>query len=1028
MISTRTNRLLLSCFVALAVFCPNLCPFGDSVAIGQTKVDDRTPETAVAGLDVGDGLSVELFAAEPMLLSPSNIDVDHRGRIWVCEVVNYRAFRNKDHEFREAGDKILILEDTNGDGKADSKKTFYQDPSIDSAHGVCVLGNKVIVSANDSVMVLTDTDGDDKADKKDLLFTGISGTQHDHGIHSFVFGPDGKLYFNFGNAGKQLKDKYGAPVIDMAGNKVDDSRKPYQEGMVFRCNLDGSQVETLGWNFRNNWEVCVDSFGTLWQSDNDDDGNRGVRINFVMEYGNYGYKDERTGAGWRDGRTGIEKEIPLRHWHLNDPGVMPNLLQTGAGSPTGIMIYEGRLLPRQFHDQVIHCDAGPNIVRAYPATADGAGYRADVVNILEGTRDKWFRPSDVCVAPDGSLIIADWYDPGVGGHRQADVDRGRLFRIAPPNTPYKVPKFDFESIDGAIAALKNPNVATRYLAWKSLHDQGAAAEAALSKMYHSESSHRMRARALWLLGNIPERGEFWIKTALEDAQPEIQIVGLRLARRLGTDTTPVIKALMGHASAAVRRECLVALRHNKSPDMPAIWAQLAARHDGKDRWYLEALGIAAAGRWNECLNAWLAQTPDWSSSPAGRDIVWRSRGQQSAALVAQTIALPSVGMDELPRYFRAFDFLDGETKDVALSQLAFAKSVGNTDAEKKKSSYLVSEAIARLKNVDKSSSEYQSAITRVLDDARGTAQYITLISRFGIEERYPELLSLAQAKPAEQMGVDAVRVLLEKKQWKLLRRDLWSDDDRKAEVTAQVLGNAEDSRSTGILIPVITDKGRPAGVRRAAVENVVKAKYGAEQLLKLATENKVDDVIESAVASALNATKFKSVREPAAKLFPPPPAKDNKPLPSLQKLVAMKGNVSNGRLVYNTTGTCSKCHVVNKYGRDVGPDLSEIGKKLSRDALFHSILYPSAGISHNYETWSIITESGNQVSGLKISETAESITIKNTEAIVRTVKREDIDDLVKQDISLMPADIQKLMTAQELVDVVDYLQTLKKAK
>ena len=132
-----------------------------------------------------------------------------------------------------------------------------------------------------------------------MLFTGIGGAQHDHGIHAFVFGPDGKLYFNFGNSGKQIKDKDGKPIVDQAGNEVDDSRKPYQEGMVFRCNLDGSEFETLGWNFRNNWEVAVDSFGTLWQSDNDDDGNRGVRINYVMEFGNYGYKDEMTGAGWQ---------------------------------------------------------------------------------------------------------------------------------------------------------------------------------------------------------------------------------------------------------------------------------------------------------------------------------------------------------------------------------------------------------------------------------------------------------------------------------------------------------------------------------------------------------------------------------------------------------------------------------------------------------------------------------------------------------------------------------------------------------
>src|SRR5204862_1346264 len=165
-----------------------------------------------------------------------------------------------------------------------------------------------------------------------------------------------------------VRDVAKRPVIDRDGNEVNSSGKPYRMGMVFRCNVDGSEVETLAWNFRNNYEVAVDSFGAVWQSDNDDDGNRGVRINFVMEGGNFGYTDEVTGAGWQSKRTNMEKEIPLRHWHLNDPGVVPNLLQTGAGSPAGICLYEGSLLPSVFRGQIIHCDPGPSVVRAYPAT------------------------------------------------------------------------------------------------------------------------------------------------------------------------------------------------------------------------------------------------------------------------------------------------------------------------------------------------------------------------------------------------------------------------------------------------------------------------------------------------------------------------------------------------------------------------------------------------------------------------------------------------------------------------------------
>ncbi|TWU06103.1 PVC-type heme-binding CxxCH protein [Stieleria varia] len=625
----------------------------------------REASAALDGLEVGEGLAASLFAAEPQLLSPSNIDIDHRGRVWVCEIVNYRKHLGQ----RPEGDRILILEDTDSDGQADKETVYYQGTDIDSPHGVCVLGNKVIVSAGDKVQVFTDTDGDDKPDSKEVLFSGISGSQHDHGIHAFTFGPDGKLYFNFGNAGREIKDKDGNLLVDMAGNRVTVDRKPYQEGMVFRCNLDGSEFETLGWNFRNNWMVTVDSYGSLWQSDNDDDGNKGVRINYVMEFGNYGYKDEKTGAGWKTARTGMSNEVPLQHWHLNDPGVVPNLLQTGAGSPTGITVYEGDLLP-MFRGQLLHCDAGPNVCRAYILSDDGAGYSAKIRDILTGTQDKWYRPSDVKIAPDGSLVVADWYDPGVGGHGMGDLDKGRLFRILPldHSGKYNVPKFDFSTADGAIEALKNPNYATRYLAWQALHKMGRGAEAALQKMTASDNPI-YRARALWLLGKIEGNGAKTVQQALADKDPNIRIVGIRLARQLEMSVDQYANAVVRDPSPQVRRELLVALRHSTAPQAAELWAQLAQQYDGKDRWYLEALGLASDPRADEFFATWLEQVGEDWNTPAGRDIVWRSRAGDAASYLVKILQDSSTPADQTDHYMRAFDFHDGAKKEAALKSL-----------------------------------------------------------------------------------------------------------------------------------------------------------------------------------------------------------------------------------------------------------------------------------------------------------------------------------------------------------------------
>ena len=575
-------------------------------SLSETQM--HLPENALSSLKIADGLEVTVVATEPMLQNPTNIDVDERGRIWVCEAYNYRPAITG-NPTNALGDRIMILEDTNGDGRADTAKVFYQGPEINAPLGICVLGNKAIVSQSPYVWIFYDDNGDDKADRKEILFQDIGDDQHDHGVHAFTFGPDGKLYFNFGNAGEQLRDKNGTLVRDQDGDIINN--KKYKQGMVFRCNPDGTGVEWLGHNFRNPYEVAVDSYGGLWQSDNDDDGNRGTRINYVLPYGNYGFTDELTGAGWQSNRTNMEDSIPLRHWHLNDPGVVPNLLQTFAGSPTGIIVYEGSLLPQPFQGSMIHSDAGPNVVRSYPVKKDGAGYSAEIVNILNGEEDKWFRPADVCVAPDGSLIIADWYDPGVGGHAAGDQTRGRIYRVAPKGSKYNIPKQDYTTAAGAINALQNPNLAVRYHAFSALQQMGESAIPDLERLWRSSADPRMRARAFWVLVKMPGvNPQQYIGEAIKDNNADLRITGLRAADQLNNDLIGTIKQLVNDPDPQVRRECAIALHHNKSPEAAELWATLATRHDGKDRWYLEALGIGADKQWDKFFAAYLAIVKD----------------------------------------------------------------------------------------------------------------------------------------------------------------------------------------------------------------------------------------------------------------------------------------------------------------------------------------------------------------------------------------------------------------------------------
>ncbi|MCA9039702.1 MAG: c-type cytochrome [Planctomycetaceae bacterium] len=1005
----------LTCLFSL--FCA--CMVSSSLLAEEEPV--RQAKNALEGLDVAEGLDATLFVSEPEMLSPTNIDIDARGRVWVCEVVNYRR---RDGE-RPEGDRILIFEDTDGDGKADSKKVFYQGRDIDTAMGICVMGNRVIVSVAPYVFVLIDDDGDDKADRKETLFSNTGQPQHDHSNHAFIFGPDGKLYWNFGNTGKHVHDADGNPVISKEGHAVVDNGQPYIGGMVFRCNMDGSEFEVLGHNFRNNYEVTVDSFGTLWQSDNDDDGNQGVRINYVMEHGNFGYRDEMTGAGWRDPRIGMAEEIPLRHWHLNDPGVVPNLLQTGGGSPTGICLYEGNLLSEVFQNEMIHTDAGPNIVRAYPVEKEGAGYSAKMVNILEGTRDKWFRPSDVCVAPDGSLIVADWYDPGVGGHRMGDVEKGRLFRIAPKGTPYHVTKFDVSTPEGAIEALKSPNLARRYLAWTALHEMQEKAETALVKL-SQDSNPRYQARAFWLLGKIKNREEQTIREMLKQDNSDLRVQALRVARQTGADLRALIEKLADDPSPQVRRECALSLRDLKPEEIPPLWTKLALQYDGQDRWYLEALGIGAANNWDVCLADWLKEvSDDWSSS-VNRDIVWRSRGKQTPSLLLKLLIEDGVPEKTVPRYLRAFDFLPEADKTGPLMELALNS---NPEDHSARTNLIVQEALLRLPSYEAIKQAHkEDAFATALDRFQGKPAFVELVTRYSLEDRYPELIDIAMVDPQSNLSVEAILTLLNAKQFELIRTRLDSLKPEEAEKLIQVIGYSQQGGSVAVFKNYIQDEEQDISLRRLATLQLGKSKYGSEQLLKWVEEKQLPKNLKNSAEAALLGSADQKIREASLKLFPQAPSRNNKPLPPIQELAKRTGSVAKGRLVFNGVGTCIKCHQVAEFGKDFGPALTEIGSKLSREAMYEAILFPSAGISHNYEAYTLVDVDGNVLSGLLTSQTNEAVTLKTAEGISRTIKQDDIDELIKQNISLMPADLQKIMSEEELVDLVEYMSTLKKTE
>lgn len=1005
----RKRVLLLLTLVLLVSACKDSAP--PTIAYESlTEAERHLPENALAGMEVAQGLQLSLFASEPMVVNPTNMAVDAKGRVWVCEGRNYRLFANPDNPYDDKGDRILILEDTDGDGKADTSKVFYQGEDINSALGIAVLGEKVIVSKSPNVFVFTDADGDDIPDNKEVLFTGLSGGDHDHGVHAFVFGPDGRLYFNYGNQGKQLMDRDSTLLQDKYGGALRADGNPYREGMAFRMDLDGKNVEVLGHNFRNPYELTVDSYGGIWQSDNDDDGNRGTRINYLMEYGNYGFKDLLTGKNWRERRPGWEEEIPKRHWHLNDPGTVPNVLQTGSGSPTGILFYEDTLLPERFQNQLIHCEPGHNVVRSYHLSPDGAGYTASIENLVKA-QDNWFRPSDVAVAPGGSLFISDWYDGGVGGHKVEDLEQGRIYHVSTEN-PQESKKLDLETTAGAVEGILSGNMDTFYRSWQTLHTLGTSAEAHLLKLM--DQGGTAKARALWLAGLMPGKGKTYIEMALKDADAHFRLLGLRMARYVDdTNLERYVEMVIQDPSLQVKREAAIALRHVGTERAAGLWAQLAMAHDQGNRWYLEALGIGADRYPNTYFKAWQKAVGSAWKSPAGKDIVWRIHAEATVPLLVELLEEGDVETTDLASYFRAFSFKDHPKKNEWVMSflekehpqkaMVSALALGQLDSE-------FVNGTAKNKQLVKS----------ILPSIEGSPEWLLALRDLKLTDQNGALMRvLHNINIDKELRTEALELLFKAGGRELIAADLAAPEgaSKKMELIG-LLGGLGDSSAVDMLMDILK-KDMPFALQRKSIEALGNTWGGQHRLFDYLKEGQLQgDLKTTAVLTLMNSFNS-NIRVNAPTYLD---QQERAPL-DVAALVERTGDVQHGKEVYAMY--CSACHMTSDGGAEFGPSLTDIGNKLSKEFLYSNIMYPSAGISFGYEGYSIAMKDGTTYVGYILSRTEDVLTIKMMGGTQKELQITDIESQVPMEKSLMTEGLDKVMTEDELIHLVEYLTTLK---
>jgi putative heme-binding domain-containing protein len=348
------------------------------------------------------------------------------------------------------------------------------------------------------------------------------------------------------------------------------------------------------------------------------------------------------------------------------------------------------------------------------------------------------------------------------------------------------------------------------------------------------------------------------------------------------------------------------------------------------------------------------------------------------------------------------------------------------DAQRAKDAVVV-RALQRLPGIDLNTKpDAKAALLRHLETIKSSDAYFNLIEKFKLRELGPELLKIAVESSDSTIAVKAARLLVKFDGVELLAKGIADPEVTKSAKIVEVLGLLADAKTNELVAPLVTDSEKPLSVRAAAVTALGRNAPGQKRLLEIVEQDKLPADTAFAAANALLSSSDEEIRARSAKRLSLPAAAGGEPLPPVTELVRRAGDVERGKTLFNTTGTCAKCHKVNGEGKDVGPDLSEIGSKLSKEAMYVSILDPNAGVSFNYETYVASTLDGTTLSGILVSQTDDVVELKTAEAVIHNLKRDDIEALKKLPTSLMPADLQKQLKADDLVDIVEYLATLKK--
>lgn len=929
-------------------------------------------------MTVPDGFAVELVASEPDIVNPVAMTFDERGRIWITESREYPR-----HDPGPGKDRVKVLEDSDGDGRADRFTVFADGLNIPS--GIAVGAGGVWVANSPDILYLQDTDGDGRADKREVVITGFGRADTHELPNSLTWGPDGWLY--------GLNGVFNPSHIAYRGKTYDFTCA------LFRIHPRTRDFELFAQGTSNPWGVAFDRDGSAFVS--------ACVIDHLWHLTETGYYHRQGGP------------YPPFTWKLGS--IVKHRHQQAAYC--GIHYFDSDAYPEPFREKLYMGNIHGNSINCDGLERDGSTYLASPHKDFLSANDAWFMPVVQKTGPDGCLYILDWYDRY---HCYQDANRdpkgidrlkGRLYRVRYRGTP-RAAGFDLakEDDDKLIERLHSPNVFYRDLAQRLLRERANPATIAkLQRLVLDDGKPRkVKMHALWsLVGAGPLEVAFH-KALLQHADPAFRAWGVRAAGNQ-RKVDPQI------------RERVVGMADDPSPDVLLQVAIAARKLEGIDAVTLLYQVLTQAGGdqliphivWQN-LHPLLETDHERFLALAKKRPL--SEQPNVVALMPRVVERVLGRLDPDPQPVVALvEFLSaGEDIDPALAGKCLGLLAGKIQTREiagarleQLRAALVPCIMVFLNNAN-SPLHFDAALLAATWKDQSAVAYLHRLLTSGGEPEERRLQALGALVAARDVDLldEAARLLAD--------NERTSIEFRRRVLDA--LGRAESPAIAKLVLSAY--RAMEPELQPAAIELLTGRAAWSKALLKAIADKRVP-------AGALNVTQVrKLLASKDAELVDLVRATwgtlrtDRNP--QREEVIARmrgflrqtKGDAHRGQQIFKKV--CGQCHKMYGEGQDVGPDITVNGRS-SFEQLLSNVFDPSLVIGASYQARTVVTTDGRVLTGLLAEDNDQRVVLRTQGGKLETIARGDVEQMETSKLSLMPENLEQQLKPEELADLFAFI-------